>query len=112
MAALMPIILAGSFLVLAADRVPDLNIEPSCRAAASAAASLNRTEDTCKRDEIDARGTLDKDWGLFTPGQKTRCVSLSSRGGSPSYVELLTCLEMAKAAAALPADLLNHRDGR
>ena len=69
MAALMPIILAGSFLVLAADRVPDLNIEPSCRAAASAAASLNRTEDTCKRDEIDARGTLDKDCWLFTPGQ-------------------------------------------
>jgi hypothetical protein len=30
-------------------------------------------------------------------------VSLSTLGGSPSYVELLTCLEMAKAVAKLPA---------
>jgi hypothetical protein len=112
MATLMPIILAGSYLVLVADRVPELNIDPSCRAAASAGASLNRTEDTCKRDEHDARGKLDQDWGQFTPGQRTRCVSLSSRGGSASYVELLTCLEMAKAAAALPTDLLNGPVGR
>jgi hypothetical protein len=34
-------------------------------------------------------------------------VSLSGLGGSPSYVELLTCLEMAKAAANLPAEPLN-----
>jgi hypothetical protein len=81
MAALMPIILAGSYLVLAADRVPELNIEPSCHAAATAATVLNRNEDTCKRDERDARDKLDQEWGDFTPGQKTRCVSLSSLGG-------------------------------
>jgi len=34
--------------------------------------------------------------------QRTRCVSLTGLGGSPSYVELLTCLEMAKAANDLP----------
>jgi hypothetical protein len=112
MAALMPIILAGSVLVLAADRVPDLNIGPSCHAAATAATVLNRNEDTCKRDESDARGKLDQEWSQFTPVQKTRCVSLSSLGGSPSYVELLTCLEMAKAAAALPAEPLNGKVGR
>jgi hypothetical protein len=98
--------------VLAADRVPELNIAPSCHAAATAATVLNRNEDTCKRDETDARGRLDQEWADFTPVQKTRCVSLSTLGGSPSYVELLTCLEMAKAAAALPADQLNGRVGR
>ena len=30
-------------------------------------------------------------------------------GGSPSYVELLTCLEMAKAAASLPAEVKKGR---
>jgi hypothetical protein len=112
MPALLPILLTGSFLVLAADHVPDLNIEPSCHAAATAATVLNRNEDTCKRDEHDARGKLDKEWGQFTAIQRERCVSLSSLGGSPSYVELLTCLEMAKAAASLPADQLNGKVGR
>jgi hypothetical protein len=107
MPALLPMLLTGSYLLLAADRVPDLNIEPSCHAAATAATVLNRNEDTCKRDEHDARGKLDQEWGQFTPTQRQRCVSLSSLGGSPSYVELLTCLEMAKAAANLPAEPLS-----
>jgi hypothetical protein len=34
--------------------------------------------------------------------QRTGCVRFSSLGGSPSYVELLTCLEMAKQAKELP----------
>jgi hypothetical protein len=110
MPALLPVILAGSYLVLAADRMPELNIDPSCRAAATASAVLNRNEDTCKRDENDARGKLQTDWGQFTAGQKTHCVTLSRLGGSQSYVELLTCLEMAKAAASLPKEeLLNPR---
>jgi hypothetical protein len=106
MPALLPILLTGSYLVLAADRVPDLNIEPSCHAAATAATVLNRNEDTCKRDENDARGKLDQEWGQFTPMQRGRCVALSTLGGSPSYVELLTCLELAKAAAKLPPEPL------
>ena len=40
--------------------------------------------------------------GPIAPAQQAHCVSLSKVGGSPSYVELLTCLEMAKAAKALP----------
>ncbi len=106
MPALLPVIVAGSFLVLAADRMPELNIEPSCRAAANAAAVLARNEDTCKRDENDARGKLQQDWGTFNAGQKNHCVTLSRLGGAQSYVELLTCLEMAKAADNLPKDLL------
>jgi hypothetical protein len=106
MPALLPILLTGSFLVLASDRVPDLNIDPSCHAAATAATVLNRNEATCKRDEHDARGKLDQEWGQFTPTQRERCVSLSTLGGSASYVELLTCLEMAKAAANLPSEPL------
>ena len=38
----------------------------------------------------------------FTPEQKSHCVQLSTTGGLPSYVELLTCVEMSKAAANLP----------
>jgi hypothetical protein len=112
MPGLLPIILAGSYIVLAADRVPELNIEPSCRAAANAAVAVNRNEDSCKRDEQDARGTLEQEWGQFTQAQRTQCVNLSSLGGSPSYVELLTCLELSKQAKALPQNELNTPPGK
>jgi hypothetical protein len=102
MPAFLPIILTASQIMLAVNRVPELNIEPSCRAAAEAAVTPNRDADVCKRDELTARGKLNDEWGQFTPAQKTHCVSLTGLGGSPSYVELLTCLELAKAAKELP----------
>jgi hypothetical protein len=102
MPAFVPIILTASQIVLAANQVPELKIEPSCRAAAEAAVAPNRDADVCKRDELTARGELNDEWSQFTPAQKTRCVSLTGLGGSPSYVELLTCLELAKDAKELP----------
>ncbi|MGH6727880.1 MAG: hypothetical protein ACREB8_15260 [Pseudolabrys sp.] len=101
MSALIPIMLASSHLVLAAAQVPQLNIDPGCHEAATAAISPGRNEDVCKRDENDARGKLEQEWAQFTRSQKTHCTTLSRLGGYPSYVELLTCLEIAKAADAL-----------
>ena len=110
MPGLLPIILAGSIVVLAADKVPELNIEPSCRAAAAASIGVNRDENSCKRDENEARGKLEQEWEQFTSPQRAQCVRLSTLGGSPSYVELLTCLELTKAAADLPGE--SKMDGR
>jgi hypothetical protein len=37
---------------------------------------------------------------------------MSTLGGSPSYVELLTCLEIAKAASQLPpSDRMGNNGG-
>jgi hypothetical protein len=36
--------------------------------------------------------------------QRSECDGLVTTGGAPSYVELLTCLEMAKQAKELPED--------
>jgi hypothetical protein len=94
--------LTSSPVLLVADHVPDLDIAPSCHAAAAAVIG-NRNEETCKHDENDARGKLEQEWGQFSAAQQTHCVKLSTLGGPPSYVELLTCLEMAKAAAARPS---------
>jgi hypothetical protein len=98
MPALLPIVLTASYVVLAADRVPELNVEPGCRAAIAAAVAPNRDVSACQRDELTARDKLKQDWTKYTSGEKTRCVGLSKLGGFPSYVELLTCLEMAKDA--------------
>jgi len=89
----------------AADRVPTLNVEPSCRAAADAAAmgalagANTRDLASCMRDEDEARDTLAKEWTQFTANDRQRCVSETQTGGTPSYVELLVCLEMIRDAS-------------
>jgi hypothetical protein len=95
MPAILPVILAASHLVLVSD-VPRLNVEPSCRAAAQAAIGQNRDTNACLRDENQARDTLQKEWSDYSGGERERCLRLSQLGGMPSYVELLTCLQMAK----------------
>lgn len=104
-------VLVTSQLALAAE-IPKLDTKPSCRAAAAAAIGQNRNAEVCQRDEDAARDKLKQDWSGFTAAQRAHCTSLSRMGGSPSYVELLTCLEMAKAAASLPADVKKGRVAR
>ena len=104
MPALLPVILTASQIVLAADAVPKFNLEQTCRAAGSVSASLGRSAGDCKRDEEDAHTKLQQDWAQYSPAQRTGCVRFSSLGSSPSYVELLTCLEMAKQAKELPEE--------
>src|SRR6185312_10171639 len=91
---LYPVLLASQ-LVLAADRPPKLNIEPSCRAAV-AVGTIGRTKQACLDDENKARSDLDGRWANFAAADQARCTSMAGRGGRPSYVELLTCLEMAE----------------
>jgi hypothetical protein len=102
MPALLPIMLIASQVVLAADVVPKFNLEETCRRAGEVSISLGRTPGDCKRDEEDAHNKLQQDWAQYSPAQRTSCVRFSSLGNSPSYVELLTCLEMAKQAKELP----------
>lgn len=96
-------LLLGTQAVCAADSPPRFDITPICRAAASAGVSDTRTAEACRRDEELAQQTLGQQWSQFSLAQQTECVRLSSRGGNPSYVELLTCLEMAKQASEIPA---------
>lgn len=101
-------LLAGAPSASAAGALPNFNIEPGCRAATTAAVSPNRDENACKADENTARAKLKEEWGQYNASQRDHCVRLSSLGGSPSYVELLTCLELAKVAADLPNQALEN----
>jgi len=56
MSALLPVILTASQLILTAQDVPQLNVEPSCRSAADAVIrQQDRTADACLRDEQQTR---------------------------------------------------------
>jgi hypothetical protein len=81
--------------------VPTFDIGATCRAATVSKAEL----DTCTRDEEHARERLAKEWGRSAPAETRHCTQLSSMKGFQSYVELVTCLEMASEASKLPKDI-------
>lgn len=115
MPALLPVFIAASHLVLAAQGVPRLNVEPGCQAATTDSRGHpgDRTAAACLQDERQARNTLQKEWGGYSEADRARCLRLSDQGGAPSYVELLTCLQIAKQSGQLPAaDRLNGLGGR
>jgi hypothetical protein len=113
MLGLLPIVLAGSMIVLAADKVPELNVDQSCRAAGATGvrATVDQNDRACRRNEQDARGKLDQGWGQFSADEGSHCLRLSTYGGTPSYVELLTCLETSKQAGSLARRYPGHRAG-
>jgi hypothetical protein len=88
---------AAQFVVPAAAQ-PRLNVESTCRAMAKFADAA-RGFDQCMKDEQDAHAELQKTWGKYAAAEHTRCVGLTKIGGDlPSYVEVLTCLQMGAAA--------------
>jgi hypothetical protein len=95
------VLIIGAGVATAAERPPQLNVGPSCDAAA--AHGLNgRDKSACMKEENDAEAKLKATWKNFTARQHARCSDLVHMGGPPSYVELLTCLEMAEQARNIP----------
>jgi len=86
------VILATLPLTPVADNVPKFDMARECRSEGGAQAVLDR----CAADEAAARRQLRPEWGQFSDRDKTGCVQETSIDGTPSYVELLTCLEMAR----------------
>jgi|HubBroStandDraft_6_1064221.scaffolds.fasta_scaffold639121_1 hypothetical protein len=98
---LAPLFIASQLLITVADPVPQLNVRTSC-SAANRGGGPTQDMDNCLQEEQQARAQLVKEWGQYAAADRSGCVQLSTMGGSPSYVELLTCLEMAKAAKESP----------
>jgi hypothetical protein len=98
------VLLAAAFALIgggpsSADEVPTYNLSPSCRAETATAAG----DKNCMKDEQSARAILVKQWSEFAPTDRSTCARVEEAGGAPSYVELLTCLQTAKAARKSPA---------
>lgn len=112
MPALLPIILTASHVVLAADGMPTFNVELTCRPAAAAGVLPGRNSAACQQDENKARAKLEQDWPQYSTAQRAQCANFAALDRAPSYVELLTCLEMAKQAKELPARSKSGTVGR
>jgi hypothetical protein len=78
---------------------PTLNVQATCRATPAVNLDQQATYDNCMRSENAARDRLNKTWGKMRADWRSTCLKTTTLGGIPSYVELLTCVEMREAAA-------------
>jgi hypothetical protein len=79
---------------------PKLNISSSCDAAAKGAISAGRDKEACVGDELAAQEMLAKNWAQYSRAHKAQCVGMTTQGG-PSYVELISCLDIMRDADAI-----------
>lgn len=77
-----------------AEEVPRFNIKAVCGEAPSLGQSAQTTDKGCVHDETLARTQLEQQWPGFKAARRSACVQEVSIGGPPSYVALLTCLQM------------------
>ena len=89
----LPIVILASLpLTPVADTVPKFDIVKECQSEGGSRAML----DHCASDEAEARDQLKSLWNQSSAADKTTCLRETSMDGTRSYVELLTCLEMAR----------------
>lgn len=86
----------------ATDSVPKFNIERNCRSELSGGSSIGETMASCTADEQRARDELVPRWSAFSSADKKLCIQETKIDGTPSYVELETCLEMTPSGRARP----------
>ena len=99
--------------VAVSGSVPSWDVTASCRAAGSIAFGQTPSErvTTCLASEQRTREEITKNWSTFPAADRIGCVK--SLTFSPTYTELLTCLEMRrnvkKSRDAKPADTKPQR---
>ena len=89
-------ILATLSPVAVSDTVPKFEIVRECRFEGGSTTEFDR----CSDDESAALRQLETEWAQFVGVDRRQCVATAKIGGGvASYVELLTCLEMARDLA-------------
>jgi hypothetical protein len=81
--------------IAVSDSVPQFDIARECRLEEGSTATL----DSCSRDETAALSELKTQWEKFSSVDRKTCMATTTVGGFASYVDLLTCLEMARDVA-------------
>jgi len=80
---------------VAAQGLPNFKVERGCREVSSGSNKLTTFEE-CMGDEKSARDSLAKTWETFAASDRRVCLNATTSDGTPSYVELLECLNMAR----------------
>src|SRR5712691_7202368 len=93
-------ILSSHLVVVVADQMQKFDIARICKldVAANAGLTVDQSIKSCINDEQKARRQLASQWSKFPAPSRASCTGQESTGGTPSYVSLLTCLQMGQWA--------------
>jgi hypothetical protein len=83
-----------------AQQLPRFNIEATCRTAQALTAEDRDPVQGCMRDEADAERQLQAIWSSASAAHRQTCAAETQVAGPPSYVEVLTCLQMQQGTAS------------
>jgi hypothetical protein len=89
----LPIVILATLSPLPVS-VPQFDIVRECRFEGGSIAVFDR----CSQDEAAALSELKTKWATFSSVDQKTCTAETMIGGFASYVELLTCLELARDA--------------
>jgi hypothetical protein len=104
MAISVPIMILGSLAITVADNIPKFDIARGCRVENTASSGLAEEQPLkkCVSDEEQALQELQTQWSQFSNPDRATCTAATTNtDNTPSYVELLTCLQEAKEARGL-----------
>jgi hypothetical protein len=91
-------VVLGSHVLIAAAGLPSIDLQKLChtseRTMADFSGKPTKTFDSCMSDEQEAREQLLRDWMTYPSSDKALCMRATDY--LPSYVEWVTCAEMAK----------------
>lgn len=96
---------AAMIVPAGAQQLPHLNVDPVCRGIARHAGSPGErggpdlSYRSCVANQLRVRKHLAPQWSGFSSAARANCIGSVNAGGLPSYTELLTCLQIARAAA-------------
>ena len=76
--------------------IPQFDAARICRDTSNLGFSEDQSFAQCMRDETQAKNQLAKDWASYSTEARSRYSAETTIGGSPSYVDLSTCLDMDK----------------
>ena len=83
-----------------AQQVPRLVIEATCKAEQHLIAGDRNPYDGCMSDETAAERQLQGMWSSASAAHREMCGQEAQIGGTPSYVDMLTCLQMAQGTTS------------
>ncbi len=106
-AALLSLAILGAHLTIpVADRLPRLNEESLCKARSAADRMMNfpqlQSVSECVQAERDAREKLGAVWGTTAGSVRSRCKADAAALGTLTYLDLLTCIQMADDVKSPP----------
>ena len=92
-------ILGAQSTLAVADNLPRIRVEALCKARSAADKMMgipeSETVPDCVQDEKAAKEKLDTLWGASASPVRARCKSDAIVLGTLSYLDLLTCIQMA-----------------